>query len=250
MIDGLKDFIDDDDLKLLNGAERSDYLRRGVAPPPNDFLRSREQVQDVLTWQPLWQALARAEAAGQLGLVQAVIDHVSIARHFGVNINSAPPLVLAAVPGIDPTKVAALVDRRRAAPLKSLADLLPFSNGPLDEDTSGFVGANDWRIRVEQPELPFLLECQLTITPGDRERPARVTSCTRQPIRTASQLTDASVRRALESDRVSLPTTPPDRGTTTRPRTNDELSEQSYEPPEWLGQFSGFAVSASRPTPR
>ena len=250
MIDGLKDFIDDDDLKLLNGAERSDYLRRGVAPPPNDFLRSREQVQDVLTWQPLWQALARAEAAGQLGLVQAVIDHVSIARHFGVNINSAPPLVLAAVPGIDPTKVAALVDRRRAAPLKSLADLLPFSNGPLDEDTSGFVGANDWRIRVEQPELPFLLECQLTITPGDRERPARVTSCTRQPIRTASQLTDASVRRALESDRVSLPTTPPDRGTTTRPRTNDELSEQSYEPPEWLGQFSGFAVSASRPSPR
>jgi general secretion pathway protein K len=250
MIDGLKDFIDDDDLKLLNGAERADYLRQGLTPPANDFLRSREQLQDVLSWQPFWQTLAKAEAAGQPGLLQAVIDHFSVARHFGININSAPPLVLASIPGIDPAKVGALVDRRRAAPLRSLADLVPFSNGRLDEDTSGFVGANDWRIRVERPELPFLLECQLTITPGDRERPARVTSCTRQPIRTASQLTDASIRRVLESDRVSLPTTPPDRGTTTRPRTNDELSEQSYEPPEWLGQFAGFAASTPRATPR
>lgn len=250
MIDGLKDFIDDDDLKLLNGAERTDYLRQGLTPPPNDFLRSREQMQDILAWRPLWQSLAKAETAEQPGLVQALVDQFSVARHFGVNVNSAPPLVLASIPGVDPTKVGALVDRRRAAPLRSLADLVPFSNGPLDEDTSGFVGANDWRIRVERSELPFLLECQLTITPGDRERPARVTSCTRQPIRTASPLTDASIRRVLESDRVSLPTTPPDRGTTTRPRTNDELSEQSYEPPEWLGQFSGFAASAPRATPR
>ncbi|MCE2989451.1 MAG: general secretion pathway protein GspK, partial [Nitrosomonadaceae bacterium] len=35
MIDGLKDFIDDDDLKLLNGAERAEYLRQGLPPPPN-----------------------------------------------------------------------------------------------------------------------------------------------------------------------------------------------------------------------
>lgn len=250
MIDGLKDFIDDDDLKLLNGAERAEYLRQGLPPPPNDFLRSREQLQDVLAWKPFWHALAKAETAAQPSLVQAVVDHFSVARHFGINVNSAPPLVLASIPGIDPAKVNALLDRRRAAPLRSVADLVPFSNGPLDEDTNGFVGANDWRIRVERPELPFLLECQLTITPGDRERPARVTSCTRQPIRTASQLTDASIRRALESDRVSLLTTPPDRGTTTRPRTNDELSEQSYEPPEWLGQFSGLAAGTPRAAPR
>jgi general secretion pathway protein K len=192
MLDGLRDYIDDDDLKHLNGAERDDYIAANRAPPPNDFLRSREQLADVMGWERVFLALDRAEtlatqaqtleqdSAVMPGVRERFLALFSTSRHGGVNVNSAPAAVLSLMPGLNPLRVSALLDQRRIKPFNNLAELAPFANGPLDEEVIGLVGANAWRVTIAKAGLPFLLECQLTITPGERDRPTRLKECRRR----------------------------------------------------------------------
>ncbi len=183
MLDGLRDYIDDDDLRRLNGAEKDDYRAANKPPPANDFLRSREELVNVMGWERIFTALDNAEMtnqAGPKGLRTRFLALFSTARFAGLNINSAPAAVLAAAPGIDPARVQALIDQRKVKPFLNLAQLLPFSNSRLDDEIIGLVGADTWRITIAKDGLPFLLECQLTITPGDRERPTRVKECRRR----------------------------------------------------------------------
>jgi general secretion pathway protein K len=205
LMDGLKDYIDDDNLRRLNGAERAEYAQRNLPPPANDFLRAREELANVIAWQPLLTNLRRADERNGTVLSEQFLNLFSVSRHFGVNINSAPAAVLATIPGIDPSKVPLLIDQRRAKPFVSFGELAPFTNAPLDSDLTGFVGANDWRITLEKADLPFLLECQLTMTPGDRERPVRAKYCVRRPLLTspsgqvAVPLTAIAIRRAVDA---------------------------------------------------
>ena len=183
MLDGLRDYIDDDDLKHLNGAERDDYLAANKPPPPNDFLRSREELASIMGWERIFSLLDNADASNEPalnGVRTRFLALFSTARFAGLNINSAPAAVLAATPGIDPARVSALIDQRRVKPFLNLAQLAPFSNDRLDDEIIGLVGANAWRLTIAKEGLPFLLECQLAITPGDSERPTRVKECLRR----------------------------------------------------------------------
>ncbi len=185
MIDGLNDYIDDDDLKRLNGAEKSDYAIFKRPAPANDFLHSREELANVMGWEQIFAALDRADTttpSGPHGIRTRFLALFTTARHAGVNINSAPAAVLAAVPGLDPSRIDALIDQRNVKPLVSLADVLPYSNGRLNEEIVGLVGANDWRVTIAKAGLPFLLECRLSITPGDKDRPTRVKECRRRSV--------------------------------------------------------------------
>lgn len=183
MLDGLRDYIDADDFKHLNGAETTDYLAANKPPPANDFLRLREELANVMGWEPVFAALDKADTATNLGLQGVRTRFVALfstARHAGFNVNSAPSAVLVTLPGINPARVGALIDQRKIKPFTNLAQLSPFSNGRLDEEIIGLVGANDWRITIAKAGLPFLLECRLTMTPGDRDRPTRLKECRRR----------------------------------------------------------------------
>ncbi len=182
LLDSLNDYIDDDELTRLNGAEKPEYATAKRVPPANDFLHTREELANVMGWERIFAALERADAAAvpsQHGVRNRFLALFTTARHAGININSAPAAVLSAVPGLDPSRIDALIDQRRQKPLRSLAEVLPFANGQLDEEIVGLVGANDWRITIAKAGLPFLLECRLTITPGDKDRPTRVKECRR-----------------------------------------------------------------------
>ncbi len=183
MVDGLIDYIDDDDFKHLNGAEKDDYLAAKKPLPANDFLRSREELTNIAGWEQLFAAVDKADSTddgSNFGIRARFLGLFSTARHFGINVNSAPAAVLSAIPGIDSTRVGALIDQRKIAPFTNLNQLLPFANGRLDDEIVGLVGANDWRITIAKAGLPFLLECQLTISPGDRDRPTRLKECRRR----------------------------------------------------------------------
>jgi general secretion pathway protein K len=194
MLDGLRDYVDPDDLKHLNGAEKSDYIAAKRAPPPNDFLRSREQLMDVLAWEKIFASLNRAdsevaqqgvasssqESTQVAGIRDRFLSLFSTAKHVGINVNTAPATVLAMLPGLNPARVSALIDQRRARAFNQLAELIPFANGPLDEELIGLVGADTWRVTVSKSGLPFLLECQLVITPGEKDRPTRLKECRRR----------------------------------------------------------------------
>ncbi len=183
LLDGLRDYIDADDLKRLNGAERDDYLVAKRPAPANDFLRSNDELPNVMSWESIINVINRAETGqgrNNTGIDKRFLGLFTTARHAGLNINSAPAAILAAVPGIDPTRVGALIDQRKIKPFASLAELLPFTNGRLDDEIVGLVGANDWRITIAKAGLPFLLECRLTISPGDKNRPATLKECRRR----------------------------------------------------------------------
>jgi general secretion pathway protein K len=182
MIDSLKDYMDVDDFKMLNGAERRDYEAAGRVPPPNDFIRAREELADILGWEGVFEALDRADLE-KPGIRERFLARFSVARHIGININSAPADVLRLVPGINPLRVAALVDQRQAKPFANIAELAPYrlvGGAPLDEEIAGLVGADTWRVTIGKRDLPFLLECQLEVTPGDWERPTKIKQCRRR----------------------------------------------------------------------
>jgi general secretion pathway protein K len=114
--DGILDWIDADDLHRARGAEREWYERRDLPPPRNtpvlqlsELLLVKGVTRDVLYGGGRLKGLARfltTEGTGK------------------INVNTAPPEVLLAIPGMDPRTVSQLVADRTRRHLGSLADAL------------------------------------------------------------------------------------------------------------------------------
>jgi type II secretory pathway component PulK len=227
LMDTLADYIDMDDLRRLNGAERQEYAAAGLPPPANSYLLTRDELGRVLGWREL---LAQLEAKGQPGAAARFMGNFSALRILGVNVNTAPRAVLAALPGIDPAKVGSLIDQRRIQPFENPAQLIPFSSGPLDIDLMALTDGGSWRVVHDRSDLPFLLECRLMATPLARERPAQLDGCRRRM--------RAEIEQAIEPDEVgrALRETGEDgrksEGQTSRslPQTNTNNAKQRDNP--------------------
>lgn len=194
LLDSLLDYIDPDDLRRLNGAEKTEYAARGRQPPANDYLRTRDELATVVGWDDL---LAAIERTGGSARREQFVALFTAARHWGVNLNTAPAEVLQAVDGIDPKRINALLDQRRIKPFLNYRDLSPFLNGKLDDDFALLVGANTWRVSHHKTGMPFLLECQLMLTPGGREKPAVLSACRRRPLALRESLPNGEMARVV-----------------------------------------------------
>ncbi|MCE2724579.1 MAG: general secretion pathway protein GspK [Burkholderiales bacterium] len=243
LIDSLLDYIDADDLKRLNGAEKAEYARMNKLPPTNDFLRTRQQLQEVASWDDLFNRLRSVGQTNNPGVESRFIDLFSTSRHSGLNLNSAPAAVLYVVPGLDRTKISALIDQRRARAFTSIAQLAPFTTGPIDSDYLSLFGANDLRVVLYKAELPFLLECQLSITPGDTDRPTRLKMCVRRPINAGAGGGSDEFQRALLQD-TQKPDVRQQSGSrplaTTSPSIRNDLRDAPQnvdaKTPQWLAE--------------
>jgi general secretion pathway protein K len=243
LIDSLLDYIDADDLKRLNGAEKAEYARMNKLPPTNDFLRTRQQLQEVASWDDLFNRLRSVGQTNNPGVESRFIDLFSTSRHSGLNLNSAPAAVLYVVPGLDRTKISALIDQRRARAFTSIAQLAPFTTGPIDSDYLSLFGANDLRVVLYKAELPFLLECQLSITPGDTDRPTRLKMCVRRPINAGAGGGSDEFQRALLQD-TQKPDVRQQSGSrplaTTSPSIRNDLRDAPQnvdaKAPQWLAE--------------
>lgn len=114
LVDALLDYIDEDSLKRLNGAEAFDYASRGLPSPRNQLLASRAELWQVMGWPAIrdsWTTMGCAES-------------VSVADSAAVNLWTAPLPVLLAV-GMSPEDAAAaLVERDRMRGVPQLSPLL------------------------------------------------------------------------------------------------------------------------------
>ncbi len=249
IVDTLSDYMDPDDLRRLNGAEIAEYKQAGLGPPANDYLRTREQLRDVLGWREIFAKLAAAEGVAP-GIQSRFLDLFSTGRHFGLNVNSAPGGVLAMVQGIDPARIPALLDQRKARAFNSIAELAPYTNGPIDADFLGLVGANDLRVTVQKAGLPFLLECQLTITPAEPDRPTRLKECVRRPVTAFSSGITDEFRRALapQTNLRSTPETVPSRPSNLANRNDSTVTKQpvEFDIPRWLAGALGAPGAEGR----
>ncbi len=114
LIDTLLDYRDPDDLSRLSGAEKNDYLRRGLHPPANGQLVSPWEAQRIIGW------------TGSTSLWKAQYERpmITTCRASGFNPNTAPREVLSAfINGVSMDRAEMLTERREAAPFRNARDV-------------------------------------------------------------------------------------------------------------------------------
>jgi DNA uptake protein ComE-like DNA-binding protein len=165
MLDSLNDYTDTDDLRRLNGAEAAEYRALGLPLPPNDWLVTPWQLQNIIGW--------REQAA--LWKDQRLPEMVTAARVVGFNLNTAPREALAALPGSSPEMANSLIKLRALQPFVSVSQLGGLANqAGLDTDSLMFFPGDNVRLTQESDKIPWALRCQITLTPFADRAPWRI----------------------------------------------------------------------------
>lgn len=108
LVDSLRDFTDEDDLRRLNGAESAQYRAIGRPDlPSNQPLQSPTELRDVFGW------------ADQASLWRpgGILDLSTAVGQIGLNPNTAPWQVLTELEGVTPEIAHAIVERRALEPV-------------------------------------------------------------------------------------------------------------------------------------
>lgn len=104
LADRILDFIDEDDFRRLNGAERSEYEAAGRDPPPNRPVENPRALTAVLGWDTF--------LPGPMG--ERFLSALTVGATGRVNPNAASPAVLYAMLGVPPVVAEELVAGRSA----------------------------------------------------------------------------------------------------------------------------------------
>lgn len=109
----IADWMDPDDIRRTNGAERDDYIKaNALRLPPNGPLRNIEDLLDVKGMTP--------------DIYAVVSPYLTTIGSAQVNLNSAPPPVLRVLPGMTDEIVANILNARsRGMRINSVADVMP-----------------------------------------------------------------------------------------------------------------------------
>lgn len=117
--DTLADWIDDDDLTRLSGAERSDYQRRNRLTPANAPLMTPQEVQNVLGWDEvpkLWDDDMRSP----------IFTTCTVS---GFNPNTAPKVALMTyIPGLTDQMATQVIEHRRQSQFRHARDFMDIAN--------------------------------------------------------------------------------------------------------------------------
>ena len=160
MLDTLADYADLDSLRRLQGAEAREYADAGLPPPRNDWPLSPYELNLVLGWHErplLWERAS---------------DHFTAVRDGWLTPNTAPPAVLAALPGATPEAVRALLSlRAQGHHVASAADLLARTGIRLPDDPIAFQPGIFYRLRLWRPEDARAVEYTVMLAPDAATMP-------------------------------------------------------------------------------
>lgn len=163
MLDTLLDYIDTDDLRRLNGAEKREYEAQGLAPPANDWLVAPGQLQGILGWREqtrLWRGSRFAQFV-TTGLVP------------GLNLNTAPLEVLASLPGNTGASATLILQSRRLAPCRSAVQFARLTGNPALDNYTCFPGVS-MRVTQRSKKMPWMIQYGVTLTPESTIAPWRI----------------------------------------------------------------------------
>jgi len=140
LLAALSDYIDEDDIISLGGAEKHDYLAKGMAEPANDFLRTVPELKKVMGWQN-WLSL-HPEIQLQ--------NWFSLRRFSIMNLNAVPKSLLVPLFGVDGDMAEKVVKIRRTNPLRSIDEfgLLIGKGIPVDEEYFRYFPSNELSLRI------------------------------------------------------------------------------------------------------
>lgn len=165
LIDTLRDYIDADDLRRLEGAESAEYAALGLPPPRNIPLVSPMELKRIIGWRDmpsLWQDVP-------------VTDLVSVGGISAINPNTAPWQVLASLPGVTPEIAQAVVARRKLAPI-SVALLGQMAGTNLETFPPQVIAYPSDNIRITQRAIgmPWAIRYNVRLTPYSNISPWQV----------------------------------------------------------------------------
>lgn len=164
MIDVLDDYIDSDNLKRLNGAERVDYQALGLLNPRNDWLLSLRELEVMPLWRDDPVQLARLTRwfSGDLG--------------HPINPATAPlPVLRAVLPTANPAQIELILALRRSDQLRDGRVAQSLVGLPFDNDDYLFAPGNDSRITLWARGLPRALEYNVRLMPAGELGPWVIT---------------------------------------------------------------------------
>ncbi len=168
MIDTLRDYVDEDNLKRLNGAEAADYAAAGLPPPRNAKLITPLEAKNIYGWKyatSLWQANLLASLT-------------TTSSSYSVNPNTAPWQVLATISGMTPAAAQAIVHARRSTPVVHAAQVegltgIAVSTDPYTADVIT-LPADSVRLTQQARGMGWGWQYNVTLTPMSDAAPWRI----------------------------------------------------------------------------
>ena len=153
MSDRLLDYIDSDDLRRADGAERFHYRQRGLPGPSNGLLLSRFELAQVLGWsniEGLW------EHDGLASILTAEI-------HPSINLNAVPRQAAMVAFALTSDQADKLLEVRAQQPFESLSDAIRRTELPLGSYYDLMTAYPSTKLRVHLWHKGSRLERQLGI---------------------------------------------------------------------------------------
>jgi type II secretory pathway component PulK len=138
LIDKLVDYISEGDLRSLHGARTADYLERDLPAPPDRYLLSGMEALRVLDWgeyEGIWQSARWREL-------------VTVTEFGGINLNTAPRLVLQTDPFISEEIADILLQERQRQVFFSPEDAQRRTGLPLGSNIFAFSTAPSRHFRL------------------------------------------------------------------------------------------------------
>lgn len=164
MMDVLDDYIDTDNLKRINGAERPQYRALDLPGPRNDWLLSLRELETM----PLWRD-DPVQLARWTRWFSADLGHP-------INPSTAPlPVLRAVLPTANSAQLELIQTLRRSNQLRDGRVAQSLVGLPLDNDDYFFVPGYDSRITLWAPGLPRALEYNARLVPGGELGPWVIT---------------------------------------------------------------------------
>ena len=167
MIDTLRDYTSASKFRRLNGAKEDEYRAAGLPPPYNRELVSPWQAQRILGWRD----------TPQLWLNNQLPNYTATSQSMGLNPNTAPPEVLATLPGVTLDLAQLIVAQRALAPFTHEGQITRLTTVPLNLPMGmGIIAIPSDTLRVTQSTVgqPWALQYTVKLTPNNPNAPWRI----------------------------------------------------------------------------
>ena len=168
LIDALRDYVDDDDLKHLNGAETADYVAAGLPPPRNAKLVTPREARRIYGWADvpqLWKddLLPRLTGTGS---------------SFSLNPNTASWQVLATMRNMTPQAAQAIIAARKLTPIVDAGQIealtgIRLSTDPFMPDAITFP-SESVRVTQQSRAMGWGWQYNVMLTPVSDTAPWRI----------------------------------------------------------------------------
>lgn len=142
LADRLADYADEDDWARPAGAEALAYTQKGMAPPPNFLVQHCNELYNILSW---------AKAANRFNMN---VNQCNIERTASLNVNAAPPKLLANLLNIDAGN---LVIARQNGDWFINTDAITLIDPSLNDEVISVVSNSTFQVRIKTENTNSLI---------------------------------------------------------------------------------------------